>query len=64
MTFCPSNERGRSRTDYHAGRILIPHLPTTITQLGVIKINVTVSHIYITLTAQLMPMSYTSVWYN
>src|SRR6218665_2493271 len=25
MTFRPSNERGRDRTDYHAGRILIPH---------------------------------------
>jgi len=25
MTFRPSNERGQSRTDYHAGRILIPH---------------------------------------
>jgi len=24
-TFLPSNERGRGRTDYHAGRILIPH---------------------------------------
>src|SRR6218665_3199646 len=25
MTFRPSNERGRGRTDYRAGRILIPH---------------------------------------
>jgi len=25
MTFHPSNERGRDRTDYHAGRIFIPH---------------------------------------
>jgi len=25
MTFRPSNERGRGRTDYHAERILIPH---------------------------------------
>ena len=25
MTFRSSNERGRRRTDYHAGRILIPH---------------------------------------
>jgi len=27
MTFRPSNERGRGRTDYHAGQILIPHRP-------------------------------------
>jgi len=27
MTFRPSNERGRGRTDYHAGRILIRHRP-------------------------------------
>jgi len=24
MTFRPSNERERGRTDYHAGRLLIP----------------------------------------
>src|SRR6218665_1478884 len=27
MTFRPSNERGRGRTDYHAGQILIPNRP-------------------------------------
>jgi len=25
MTFRTCNERGRGRTNYHAGRILIPH---------------------------------------
>jgi len=28
MTFRPSNKRGRSRTGYHAGQILIPHRPS------------------------------------
>src|SRR6218665_2503423 len=28
MTFRPSSERGRSRTDYHARQILIPHRPS------------------------------------
>jgi len=27
MTFRPSNELGRSRTDYHDGQILMPHQP-------------------------------------
>jgi len=27
MTFRPGNESGRSRTDFHAGRIIIPHRP-------------------------------------
>jgi len=32
MTFRPSNERGRSRTDYHAGRILIQHRKARLSQ--------------------------------
>jgi len=60
MTFRPSNERGRSRMDYYASQILIPHWPNSLSALilGLSHLVMVFGHCLVTVTVCVLQQSH------